>query len=97
MIIRVNILGVLVGIVSAMLGIGGGVIVAPVFLQLGLEPSESSATTSFVTLFTSFTNLIKYMLIGSIIWDYSIFSCIAGIGGFYIGLKCLAWTTRNNK
>ena len=73
MIIRVNILGVLVGIVSAMLGIGGGVIVAPVFLQLGLEPSESSATTSFVTLFTSFTNLIKYMLIGSIIWDYSIF------------------------
>ena len=72
-----------------MLGIGGGIIVAPVLLSLGLEPSEASATTSFVTLFTSLMNLIKYMLIGSIVWDYAIFACIAGCIGFYIGLKCI--------
>ena len=32
MVIRINILGVFVGLLSAMLGIGGGVIVAPVLL-----------------------------------------------------------------
>ena len=31
-VIRINILGVFVGLLSAMLGIGGGVIVAPVLL-----------------------------------------------------------------
>lgn len=89
LIIRINILGVFVGTLSAMLGIGGGIIVAPVLLSLGLEPSEASATTSFVTLFTSFMNLIKYMMIGSIVWDYAIVACIAGCIGFYIGLKCI--------
>ena len=36
LIMRINILGVGVGILSAMLGIGGGIIVAPVLLSLGL-------------------------------------------------------------
>ena len=89
LIIRINLLGVLAGMLAAMLGIGGGIIVAPVLLSLGLEPSETSATTSFVILFTCLMNLIKYMMIGSIIWDYAIFAIFAGCVGFYIGLRCI--------
>jgi len=80
-----------------MLGIGGGIVIAPLLLQIGLEPAESSATTSFITLFTSLTNLLKYVLVGSIVWDYAIFAGAVGVIGFYIGLKCMTWITKNNK
>ena len=97
LIIRISLLGILTGIVAAILGIGGGIVTAPVLLSLGLEPSETSATTSFIILFTCLMNLIKYMMIGSILWDYAIFATFAGCIGFYIGLKCISLAVKYNK
>ena len=97
LIIRINLLGILTGILAAMLGLGGGIIIAPALLSIGLEPSETSATTSFIILFTTVMNLIKYMMSGLILWDYAIFAGLAGCLGFFIGLKCISLSTKYNK
>ena len=37
---------------SGMLGIGGGMVLGPLFLQLELHPQVTTATTGFMLLFT---------------------------------------------
>ena len=56
-------------------------------LILKLEPTEASYTTSFMTLFTSLANMIQYLILGSILWGYSLASIGVGIIGFSIGLR----------
>ncbi|KAF9625039.1 hypothetical protein IFM89_017187 [Coptis chinensis] len=45
--------GILAGVVCGLLGLGGGFILGPLFLELGIPPQVSSATTTFAMTFSS--------------------------------------------
>ncbi|KAK8496147.1 hypothetical protein V6N12_046712 [Hibiscus sabdariffa] len=45
--------GVLAGVVGGLLGLGGGFIMGPLFLELGVPPQVSSATATFAMTFSS--------------------------------------------
>ncbi|KAK9273881.1 hypothetical protein L1049_018693 [Liquidambar formosana] len=55
--------GVLAGIVGGLLGLGGGFILGPLFLELGVPPQVSSATATFAMTFSSSMSVIEYYLL----------------------------------
>ncbi|XP_016496412.1 sulfite exporter TauE/SafE family protein 3-like isoform X1 [Nicotiana tabacum] len=55
--------GILAGIVGGLLGLGGGFILGPLFLELGIPPQVSSATAAFVMIFSSSMSVIQYYLL----------------------------------
>ena len=57
----------LVGLISAILGIGGGEILGPTLLLLNMNPLHSSTTTSVVALLNSGTNTLHNFTAGLII------------------------------
>ncbi|KAF8102817.1 hypothetical protein N665_0193s0001 [Sinapis alba] len=55
--------GILAGIVGGLLGLGGGFIMGPLFLELGVPPQVSSATATFAMTFSSSMSVIEYYLL----------------------------------
>lgn len=54
---------VLIGLLSALLGIGGGELLGPILLLLlRMDPTESSATTAIMSMMNSGTNLLHYIV-----------------------------------
>ncbi|XP_038985028.1 sulfite exporter TauE/SafE family protein 3-like [Phoenix dactylifera] len=55
--------GVLAGMVGGLLGLGGGFILGPLFLELGIPPQVSSATATFAMTFSSSMSVVEYYLL----------------------------------
>jgi len=53
-----------IGIIAGLLGLGGGELMAPLLLALGMLPQVGSATSAFMILFTSSSNLVNYLVEG---------------------------------
>ena len=44
------------GVLGGMLGLGGGVILTPIWLNMGLPSQRAAASATFSVIFTSFTS-----------------------------------------
>lgn len=55
--------GITAGIVGGLLGLGGGFILGPLFLELGLPPQVSSATATFAMTFSASMSVVEYYLL----------------------------------
>uniref|UniRef100_A0A452XFR1 Uncharacterized protein n=1 Tax=Aegilops tauschii subsp. strangulata TaxID=200361 RepID=A0A452XFR1_AEGTS len=55
--------GVTAGVLAGLLGVGGGVVMGPLFLELGIHPQVSSATASFAMMFSSSMAAVEYYLL----------------------------------
>ncbi|XP_026449581.1 sulfite exporter TauE/SafE family protein 3-like [Papaver somniferum] len=55
--------GVFAGMVGGLLGMGGGFIMGPLFLQLGIPPQVSTATATFSMTFSSSMSVVEYHLL----------------------------------
>jgi uncharacterized membrane protein YfcA len=69
------------GLGSGLLGIGGGMILGPLLLELGVDPRVSAPVTHFMVLFTSSATVIQFALIGQL---------LAGHAAWYSSLCLLA-------
>ncbi|CAM0909170.1 unnamed protein product [Alopecurus aequalis] len=56
-------LGVTAGVVAGLLGVGGGSIMGPLFLELGVPPQVASATATFAMMFSSSMSVVEYYLL----------------------------------
>ncbi|XP_028078269.1 sulfite exporter TauE/SafE family protein 3-like isoform X4 [Camellia sinensis] len=75
--------GVLAGIVGGLLGLGGGFILSPLFLELGIPPQVSSATATFAMLFSSSMSVVEYYLLKRFPVPYALyFVAVATIAAF---------------
>ncbi len=54
-----GVLGALVGFIAGLIGIGGGAIILPFFLFMGMETKRAASTTSFVVMFSSLTGFFS--------------------------------------
>ena len=93
-------IGIIAGIVSSSLGIGGGMITNPAFSSLGMDPKQSSSTSNFLIIITAIASSFIFILSGQLIIGYSIclgIFCTAAalIGSFYI-LKYINQTGRSS-
>jgi len=70
------------GIAAGLLGIGGGMILGPIFVALDFQPQVGTATTGFMILFTAMGGTAKYLTIGKLPWRHlAWFGSIGVIGG----------------
>jgi uncharacterized membrane protein YfcA len=73
------------GVMAGLLGIGGGLILGPLLLELGLHPIVSTATSNFLVLFTSSSTSLQFILLGMMNFDYGIACTVASTVGSFVG------------
>jgi len=75
------------GIVAGLIGIGGGMVLGPLMLIMGVHPRVSSATTATMIVLTSSSVAIMFVTSGLVPWEYALFYFCICITGAYIGKK----------
>ena len=73
-----------------MLGIGGGVIVTPLLLEMGEPPSVASLTSVAIICFTSFANIIHALATHELRFDYSLTIGACVLLSSLLGLSMIA-------
>ncbi|KAK7406685.1 hypothetical protein VNO78_08315 [Psophocarpus tetragonolobus] len=75
--------GIVAGMVGGLLGLGGGFILGPLFLELGIPPQVASATSTFAMLFSSSMSVVQYYLLDRFPVPYAAyFVLVATIAAF---------------
>ena len=84
-VVRYPFYGFFGGVMAGLLGIGGGLILGPLLLDLGLHPMVSTATSNFLVLFTSSSTSVQFILHGMMNFKYGFVCTICSTVGSYIG------------
>jgi len=83
--VKLSLIGAFAGLLSGMLGIGGGGIISPLMLMIGFNPKKITAITAFVVPFSSFSGFLTYWAMGNINWEILVIASVAGIAGATLG------------
>lgn len=83
--VALSLIGALAGLLSGLLGIGGGGIISPLMLMLGINPKKIVTITAFVVPFSSFTGFLSYWTMGQVDWHLMLIVSAAGLGGASLG------------
>ncbi|CAI0423095.1 unnamed protein product [Linum tenue] len=87
-------LGLLAGIVGGMLGLGGGFILGPLFLELGVPPQVASATSTFAMTFSASMSVVEYYLLKRFPVPYALYffgvATISALAGQHVIRKLIA-------
>ncbi|GAV71263.1 TauE domain-containing protein [Cephalotus follicularis] len=57
-------MALIAGILGGVFGIGGGILISPLLLQVGIAPEVTAATCSFMVFFSSTMSAVQYLLLG---------------------------------
>lgn len=79
------IMAFVIGILCSLLGIGGGELMGPLLLSLGVLPLVSSATTSFMSFMSSSSNILHYAIQGKIDYKWALLCYFIGLLGGITG------------
>jgi len=72
------------GVLAGLLGIGGGMVVSPLFIELGVLPMVAAATSAMAVMITSSAAMLQFILLGYLQLDYSLaFMTVGMLGGFF--------------
>merc|ERR1719247_379242 len=70
------------GIFAGLLGVGGGMVVGPLLLELGARHATVSATSTFTVLVTASSSAVQFVVMGKLPASYAIFFTVTGaLGG----------------
>eukprot|EP00804_Cyclotella_cryptica_P011730 CCRYP_011339-RB/>CCRYP_011339-RB protein AED:0.03 eAED:0.03 QI:377/1/1/1/1/1/3/274/612 len=73
------------GIIAGLIGIGGGMVLGPLMLVMGVHPSVSTATTASMVLLTSSSVAVMFVMSGLVPWEYAVYFFAICLVGAYIG------------
>ncbi|XP_051151598.1 sulfite exporter TauE/SafE family protein 3 [Andrographis paniculata] len=77
--------GAVAGIVGGLLGLGGGFIMGPLFLELGVPPQVSSATATFAMMFSSSMSVVEYYLLNRFPVPYALYLLAVATVAAFVG------------
>lgn len=90
--------GLLGGTVGGLLGSGGGFILGPLLLEIGVIPQVASATATFVMLFSSSLSVVEFYFLNRFPVTFALYlmsvSLMAGFWGQYFVRKLVAFLKR---
>lgn len=72
-------------LVSAFLGVGPAVVLAPIMLKEGLTPNRSAATCVYIAMYSTLASTIVVMIYGNMVYDYAISLIVVSIIGGLVG------------
>ena len=71
------------GAVGGLIGIGGGMVLGPLMLVMGVDPRVSSAANATMVVLTSSSVAVMFVTSGQVHWTYAVFFfCICFIGAY---------------
>ena len=81
----------MIGIISSLVGIGGGTFIVPLLLILGLETKNAVATSAFIITFTSLSGFVGHLGFGTQTLDVKVlfYAGIAAFAGAQVGSKII--------
>ncbi len=82
----------IVGILSGLLGIGGGLLHVPLMSFIGIPIHVAAATSHFIVVITSFFGVLAFIGLHTIDFDYAIFVGVGTILGAVFGAKAAKQT-----
>ncbi|GJW51874.1 sulfite exporter TauE/SafE family protein 4-like protein [Tanacetum coccineum] len=90
--------GILGGTVGGLLGSGGGFILGPLLLEIGVMPQVASATATFVMMFSSSLSVVEFYLLNRFPIPYALYlmavSIMAGFWGQFFIRRLVAFLKR---
>ena len=85
----VTLCSIFAGIVVGLLGMGGGNLIGPLLLSLGVRPEISTISSSFTIFISSGTAAAQYFILGAIDLQYSGWFFILSVTGSLMGILIL--------
>ena len=85
--------GLFTGVLVGLLGLGGGYIIGPILLHMGVRPEVSTVSSSFTICISSFSALVQYFVLNFINYKYALLyfsAAIMGAFGGILGLRKIA-------
>mmetsp|Transcript_73611 Transcript_73611/g.117355 ORF Transcript_73611/g.117355 Transcript_73611/m.117355 type:complete len:509 (+) Transcript_73611:85-1611(+) len=82
------------GLLGGLLGIGGGMIVSPLLMELGVKPTVAAATSAMAVLITSSSATLQFVLLGYLNLDYTFYFMAIGVIGTFIGQTVVNYAIR---
>ena len=79
------VLGSSVGLLSGLLGVGGGNMLLPILILLGFEPKKIAVAVSFVVPFSALTSFLSYAAFVDMDWILLSVCTLGAVIGGYIG------------
>ncbi|MCI1901778.1 MAG: sulfite exporter TauE/SafE family protein [Bifidobacteriaceae bacterium] len=79
------ILGAVVGLLSGIFGVGGGSMIVPALVMMGLSQREAAATSLAAIIPTSISGVISYAVDGNVDWIAAILLAVGMLGGTQVG------------
>eukprot|EP00003_Mantamonas_plastica_P024629 TRINITY_DN4626_c0_g1_i1.p2 TRINITY_DN4626_c0_g1~~TRINITY_DN4626_c0_g1_i1.p2 ORF type:complete len:192 (-),score=56.87 TRINITY_DN4626_c0_g1_i1:294-869(-) len=68
--------GMLAGIMAGLLGIGGGMLLNPLMLELHVVPEVTAATSAFMVFWTSLSSTVQYVILDRLLVDVCVGACV---------------------
>ena len=81
--------GFTAGLAAGIVGVGGGLVMNPVMLKLGMRPEVSTATSSFMVFFTASISVLQYAIAGKVNFDYGMWTVMFSLVGSCLGIMVL--------
>ncbi|XWS18247.1 hypothetical protein CRYUN_Cryun32bG0026900 [Craigia yunnanensis] len=86
-------MALLAGALGGVFGIGGGMLISPLLLQVGVAPEVTAATCSFLVFFSSTMSAFQYLLLGmehtSTALVFSVICLVASLLGLVVVQKAI--------
>lgn len=82
---KTPLVGFAAGVAASLVGIGGGMVTGPLFLELGLDPRVSSSTSAFMIVFTGMSSVVQYLSLGYLPVDFALWFMAMGFIGAQLG------------
>ena len=88
-VITIILIGIIAGILSGFVGVGGGILIVPALVYtMGMSQFEAQGTSLFVLLLpVGFLAVLNYAKAGSINWKVGVIIALAFVLGGYVGSK----------
>jgi len=79
------------GLLSSIVGVGGGIIFSPLLVSLDMHPTVAVSTAIFVETFMVLTTTVQYIIANLLYTYYALWLGCFSLGGTIIGLYLIHW------
>jgi len=97
LLVKTSLLCISGGIASGFLGVGGGMLIGPVFLHINMAPFVATTTASFMILFTATSTTTQYIIYKKIQYEFSLWYASVGFISSIIGQLVISYLIKKYK
>jgi len=90
-------IGFVVGVISGMIGVGGGALIMPLLILLGFDAKKAAYAVSFIIPFSSLGAFFTYLSFVKMDWILLSVVTVAAIIGGYLGDKIMHYKLNSNQ